>query len=114
MIDGNNFDWGHYLETFTGTVTACVGLFIAIWRGHQKDKKEREAARANESNAILAAAAKNELKNEERHRENTRLIGGVAGTVKDMATTLRYHPPHVHIEESGPLTAEGIWPKKRD
>ena len=41
-----------------------------------------------------------------RHEQNLSMLGVIK-------TDLDYNPPHIHIEETGPLTAEGIRFRRR-
>lgn len=111
LYDGpGGFDTYHFLETLAGGLGSAAVFFVTLWRYHKSDVKEREEKAEKERAALLSAAKEAEVNNEERHQEQQKLLSGVASNVNELATNLKYHPPHVHVEKRGPLTAEGIFP----
>ncbi len=93
-------DGGHLIE-----LTAAILSFSAIaWGFRRQDKKDREAALKSTQKELLESAQKLEEKQEERHAENKEVM-------KEISTQLKYYPPHIHTENSGPLTAENIYPR---
>jgi hypothetical protein len=103
-----HIDMGHLIELAIAVIT----FWGITWGFHREDKKDRDRKAEEAQEELKSTAVLLEKKQEERHRENQNKLGTIR-------TILAYNPPHVHIEETGPLTAGGIRygpkiPKRRD
>jgi hypothetical protein len=71
---------------FVQWVATLTPILLFMWNNRRKAKEDSAA----------------------KHEENQRVQ-------RDIATSLRFHPPHSHSEKHGPLQAEGIsFPPKDD
>lgn len=101
LVDINNFDGWHFLETLLGGLSSAAVFFLTLYKYHRADVKDRDAKAEITKKALLSAAEKAEAQNETRHAENRQ-------SIHDLVVELRYKPLHVHRERSGPLGADGI------
>jgi hypothetical protein len=113
FLDADKFDWMHMLEVLFGGMGALAIFAVAAWGWHREDKKDREEKLEETKKELLTAADKVEVKNEVRHRENRDDISKITNSMNVMTYKLDQFPPHSHGEESGVLTVEGMWPKRR-
>jgi hypothetical protein len=120
-LDGDTFDWMHFLETAFGGIVAFTtfgALFWAIFSYYDKDRKKRnkeehdkEEARAeSERQALIKAADLAEKKNDVRHQENQNAMHEMSGKMSKMNLVLRFLRLHRHKEcgDKTPLLVEGI------
>lgn len=86
-------DGGHVIEL----AVAGISFWGIAWGFRREDRK---LAIEKEDKAIIAAA---ELKRQQdtRHQENLRAMN-------EIATHLKYNPPHVHTEKVGTLKVDGV------
>ncbi len=111
LFDGDQFDWMHALEVLFGGIGALGVFAIAAYGWHREDKRDREEKLELTKRELLSAAEKVEEKNEERHKENQDVIAQLLHDVGSMTTKVEAYPLHIHTENEGPLTVDGMWPK---
>lgn len=109
IFDMDKFDLYRFLETLGGGLGSVCVFFFTVWKYHKADLAQRDEKADKERKALILAADKAEVNNQQRHSENKKVL-------TEISTQLRYHPPHRHLERKGPLNAEHIiyGPKKDD
>ena len=102
--------WQHMLEIIIGGSGPTIFVILRN-RSNAKRQAEEQAAKDAEERKAQQRQIREEL--DKKHKENTERMNSQDDKLNEILNERKYIPMHLHTEVTGPLTAEGIFPKPR-